>query len=432
MIPSGQPFIIYPPAVASYQWTADVAANTPVVFALVDSVGNVGGVSHVETVATSNDATCLNANSPSITYSGGASSTITQSSANSGTASATSTGSNQNQANKKSSNTGAIVGGAVGGVILIVGLFALGTCFMRRQPPSSGGAGQYGEKFNNQTLRRPSLDNVNYNDTAQRLTRPEPYLVPGTATSASATLLTEGPSSPYQSPRFQGGQYIPDPYAANPQDAAQRPSYAPSGSSYSPGGAPYAESNTPYAASGGAPYAAGGAPYAAGGAPYAAGGAPYAAGGAVYAAGGAVYAPGPASYDQPPPFQRPLSSDQTSNFSAAQPPPSTPPPASSTSNVAARSSYAGSSTGPAAPTTTSSKVKGSARVESEPQQPPRFVVHTDLEEAIQPNADGVIELPPQYSERRTPLVGLPLQNPQISPQNTGRPQSSSGLAYLQE
>jgi hypothetical protein len=34
-------------------------------------------------------------------------------------------------------------------------------------------------------------------------------------------------------------------------------------------------------------------------------------------------------------------------------------------------------------------------------QPPRFVVHTDADDDLpQPNNDGVIELPPQYSERR--------------------------------
>jgi len=36
--------------------------------------------------------------------------------------------------------------------------------------------------------------------------------------------------------------------------------------------------------------------------------------------------------------------------------------------------------------------------------PSRFIVHTDVEDVYPPpNDDGVVELPPQYSERRAPL-----------------------------
>ena len=40
------------------------------------------------------------------------------------------------------------------------------------------------------------------------------------------------------------------------------------------------------------------------------------------------------------------------------------------------------------------------------QQPSRFILHTDIEEA-QPNEDGFIELPPQYSAHRAPVAGVP-------------------------
>jgi hypothetical protein len=41
-------------------------------------------------------------------------------------------------------------------------------------------------------------------------------------------------------------------------------------------------------------------------------------------------------------------------------------------------------------------------------KPPRFVVHTDVEDGLPPpNEDGVVELPPQYSERRVPMDPLP-------------------------
>jgi hypothetical protein len=38
-------------------------------------------------------------------------------------------------------------------------------------------------------------------------------------------------------------------------------------------------------------------------------------------------------------------------------------------------------------------------------KPSRFIVHTDVEDELPPpNQDGVVELPPQYSERRGPLA----------------------------
>ena len=44
-------------------------------------------------------------------------------------------------------------------------------------------------------------------------------------------------------------------------------------------------------------------------------------------------------------------------------------------------------------------------------QPSRFIVHTDADDLPRPNVDGVIELPPQYSERRTLGVANPTPDP---------------------
>ncbi len=38
--------------------------------------------------------------------------------------------------------------------------------------------------------------------------------------------------------------------------------------------------------------------------------------------------------------------------------------------------------------------------------PTRFIVHQDLEEAQPPDEGDIVELPPQYSERRAPIPGL--------------------------
>jgi hypothetical protein len=46
---------------------------------------------------------------------------------------------------------------------------------------------------------------------------------------------------------------------------------------------------------------------------------------------------------------------------------------------------------------------GLSRYSSSATSTPRLIVHTDIDEPV-PNADGVIELPPQYSASRRPLV----------------------------
>ncbi|EPQ60555.1 hypothetical protein GLOTRDRAFT_113163 [Gloeophyllum trabeum ATCC 11539] len=56
------------------------------------------------------------------------------------------------------------------------------------------------------------------------------------------------------------------------------------------------------------------------------------------------------------------------------------------------------------------------------QPPPRFILHNDLEE-IMPDENGVVELPPQYSEARKPIAGLA---PQVGVQ------ASSSAATEQE
>jgi hypothetical protein len=43
--------------------------------------------------------------------------------------------------------------------------------------------------------------------------------------------------------------------------------------------------------------------------------------------------------------------------------------------------------------------------------PSRFIVHTDAEDELpEPNGEGVVELPPQYSERRGPSTVVPEQD----------------------
>ena len=60
------------------------------------------------------------------------------------------------------------------------------------------------------------------------------------------------------------------------------------------------------------------------------------------------------------------------------------------------------------------------------QPPPRFILHTDADDAVpEPDEDDVVELPPMYSERRAPLT---IANPTPSELPYARPPSGgSGL-----
>lgn len=53
--------------------------------------------------------------------------------------------------------------------------------------------------------------------------------------------------------------------------------------------------------------------------------------------------------------------------------------------------------------------------------PTRFILHTDVEDAVPPNEDGVVELPPQYSERHGPLE---TNNPPPSQPDADHPPSA--------
>lgn len=55
---------------------------------------------------------------------------------------------------------------------------------------------------------------------------------------------------------------------------------------------------------------------------------------------------------------------------------------------------------------TSSARRKAAMAGETTYRPTRFIVHQDLEEAVPQDEGDVVELPPQYSESRTPLHAL--------------------------
>jgi hypothetical protein len=75
--------------------------------------------------------------------------------------------------------------------------------------------------------------------------------------------------------------------------------------------------------------------------------------------------------------------------------------------------YLSESIPPQSASSTSTSQRKAAMAGVKPYKPSRYVVHTDAEDLPQPNHDGVIELPPQYSERRR-ILGVANPTPDSS------------------
>lgn len=80
----------------------------------------------------------------------------------------------------------------------------------------------------------------------------------------------------------------------------------------------------------------------------------------------------------------------------------------------------------ASTTLTAAQRKAAMAGESNYKPPSRFILHTDIEDDLPPpNDDGVVELPPQYTERRMPITdplqaALPSSPPPTNPPSAPR------------
>ncbi|KAG1825863.1 uncharacterized protein BJ212DRAFT_1510159 [Suillus subaureus] len=128
LIPGGESLILYPPTGSSYTWVADVNAGTTLVFVMTDSQGRQGGSSDLETVALSNNATCLSSNSPSSTASVPSSTTASTTASTSAGVLPTS--------NSSSSNTATIASAVIGCVVALAALVSLGMFLLRKRRAS--------------------------------------------------------------------------------------------------------------------------------------------------------------------------------------------------------------------------------------------------------------------------------------------------------
>lgn len=121
---------------SSFNWTADVAAGTDIIFFMVDAQGHQGGGSNITQVRSSNNAGCLNSGSPASTTSLGGGPTHTSSIP---TVTSSSKDSSKSSGNV---NVGGIAGAVVGGIVFLAVVVTLVLFFFRRKRrarPTQGG-----------------------------------------------------------------------------------------------------------------------------------------------------------------------------------------------------------------------------------------------------------------------------------------------------
>ncbi|KAH9937031.1 uncharacterized protein B0H18DRAFT_968837 [Fomitopsis serialis] len=129
LVPGGTTFVLNPPkGPTDFEWIADVAAGTGLIFFMADSKGHSGGSTQLDTVGLSGDPSCLTGAYPSsLSVHPSSTATSAPASGNTGT----------------SSPTGAIVGAVVGGLVGL-GLIAAAVFIYLRRERQKGRYGQGG------------------------------------------------------------------------------------------------------------------------------------------------------------------------------------------------------------------------------------------------------------------------------------------------
>ncbi|KDQ63462.1 hypothetical protein JAAARDRAFT_189038 [Jaapia argillacea MUCL 33604] len=388
LIPGGESFVLNPPeGPVSFAWPANVAAGTSILFAMVDAQGRQGGSSDVRLVGLSNDATCLNTNSPSSVPNPPAVSTSATASA-SRTAAPKSTTAKVPAASqtsgapvpsKSTGSAGVIIGLVIGGLIGVAAVGSLGWFYWQKRRNNNSPF----DLRNSHPLGSvvdlggapPPIAPYPYTPPSA----PPPSARPFTASHPYGTQRTYDNDSTATYPTSPSTRYEPTPYmtGSSQQSHTQPPPSVYAASSVndvSPYGSDATQSLQPQAQAPSlyrAPSVNEANPFGS----------------------GAVQSSQPQTYST-----RPASSvqgDQIDNRNSV----------SVTSSGRSKASQAG------------------LRHETIS----RFIVHTDAEE-IEPDENGVVELPPQYSERRgpvsvvvTPPEGTDVAGPSMPPTSSYRP-----------
>ncbi|KAI9573022.1 hypothetical protein HD554DRAFT_2311399 [Boletus coccyginus] len=211
VIPGGDLFFLHATE-SSFTWVSDIAAGITVVFTMTDAQGRSGGSSDAEMVNPSNNAGCLNTNSPSSTVNPVASSTVVSSSTSPPTQTSTSSG----------MSLGTIVGVAVGTVVAVAAIVALAVfCLKRRGRSRDRVAPIQILRHGNSVELDPGIDRFQHRsiypfpyqtDSVSRLAfpvilnppaMPEPYQ--GTSSTSSPIPTSEAPYTHQRHSRANSG-----------------------------------------------------------------------------------------------------------------------------------------------------------------------------------------------------------------------------------
>ncbi|KAF8971399.1 hypothetical protein BDZ97DRAFT_1753221 [Flammula alnicola] len=343
IIPGGNVLTLFPPVGSdNFLWDAAVARGTSMIFMMTDAQGRPGGSSDVRIVNSSDDNTCLVSNSPSSTANPPSPATTASPSSTSSSATTTPSSPPSN-----GFSIAAIAGTVIGALLFLAVVITLGLFFLRRRHDASL-AGNGGDPFRRQSQRVGSRMDLTYD--------------PPPGTYGLQPPLNSGPAAtPYP---YSPGLIAP--LASNPFFDSPSPSQHQLSPSQYDASTQYADSR--YQLSEADQYEMPLQPQHPG---------PYQSLPQIY--------PPPPNY---PPLNRPMDP-----FNAASPPmlPGTEIEPFTMEASTSRDSMS----------TAQRKV---AMAGATTYKPSRFMVHTDVEDVLPPpNEDGVIELPPQYSERHGTL-----------------------------
>ncbi|KZT06014.1 uncharacterized protein LAESUDRAFT_759898 [Laetiporus sulphureus 93-53] len=183
VIPGGTTFVLNPPVGSTeFDWTADLASGTSVLFFMTDSEGRSGGSTQIDNVGISDDNSCLTGSYPSsvANHPSATSSSISTSSSVTSTAVSDST--------KSTASGGTIAGAVVGGMVgagIIAGAF-LFFLLRRRRNVQYFADGEFGYR----TGRRQKdvdLSNETDDDMPPAAIHPYPFFNPADGAADNRT-----------------------------------------------------------------------------------------------------------------------------------------------------------------------------------------------------------------------------------------------------
>ena len=344
------------------------------IFFMTDSQGRQGGSSDVRIVGFSDDSSCLTGQSPSSTQSPpGASQTAPSTTASSQpTSSASAPPSN-------GISIAAIAGTVIGALLFLAVVITLGLFFLRRKRDAASGIAPNSSKRHSR--RMGSGIDLTYDPS--QAPAGQPYGIPQN---------NSAPTSNYPYSSSTGPPFSDNPFYDSPPESQYQPSsrYIPpsqidAASQYSSSRYQFSDTTAPHEYN------------------------PYQQYPGAYQPNAQLYPPNP-------------------NYQPVNPYPGDPfhsaPPLTLVGTQPERFSMQTSQ--PSAPSEAQSSAQRKATMAGSVSTytPSRFIIHTDVEDALPPpNESGVVELPPQYSERQGPGVSVNPTTPGASGKPPGGPYS---------